>query len=235
MKRTLIALLMVAGSTCFAQAPGKGGETTPAERHTILRHQVFGEYTPVSDVRNYAFDSTGLVVFTNGNVITKEEFLHAFNSATRKDSSQETKTQFLNEFILGRQKVFEAMDLQLDTSTAFQLEFLKYKQDFITPYLNEGYTRVQAEALPHVRFSLRQHYSGMLIVELMRKEIWSKGITSNLRAFFDQHPELYQGQSFEISRTKVVHDYNKQLEAELMQRIQGKFVYATNAKLAAKL
>jgi hypothetical protein len=231
MKHLLILLVLISGSLqLFAQ------QSNLATNIPVLRKQLFSEYTPLADVRTYKFDTSALVAFSNGFIVSKEEFMHVFNSAVRKDSSQETKTKFLDEYILGRQRMFEAFEQNLDTSTAFQLEFLKYKQNFITPYLNKGYTRVEAEALPEVKYALRAHYSGMILFELMLKEVWSKANKeSDQKTFFYAHPELYQGQPFEISKTKVVYDYQKQLETELNSKVQGKFSFAKNEQLVKQL
>lgn len=230
MHRVLIVFFIFFATIAHAQ------QSNLATNVPALRKQLFSEYTPLADVRTYAFDTSSLVAFSNGFIVSKEEFMHVFNSAVRKDSSLETKTKFLDEYILGRQRMFEAFEQNLDTSTAFQLEFLKYKQEFITPYLNEGYTRIDAEAMPEVKYSLRAHYSGMILFELMMKEVWMKANdVGDQKTFFYAHPELYQGQPFDISKTKVVFDYQKQLETELNARVQGKFAYKTNEMLAKQL
>jgi hypothetical protein len=231
MKQLIILLAIITGNVHLFAQQSKLDPNVP-----VLRKQVFSEYTPLADVRTYAFDTSSLVAFSNGFIVSHEEFIHVFNSAVRKDSSLATKTKFLDEYILGRQRMFEAFEQNLDTATEFQLEFLKYKQNFITPYLNEGYTRVEAEALPEVKYSLRAHYSGMILFELMMKEVWMKANSeADQKTFFYAHPELYQGQPFGVSKTKVVFDYQKELESSLNSRVQSKFTFAKNEKLATQL
>lgn len=229
MKRLLLFVCLLAAAVCVAQ------NTQPVDERYMLRKQVFGDYARTGDVMAYKFDTADVVLFNTGYVATKEEFLFLFYSVPRKDSTAAGKKQFLDEFTLSRQRVFEAMEQCLDTAYSFQLGFLIHKQNFITPYLDKGYTRVEAEALPEVKYALRQEYSSMIITELLRKEIWSKATTFNLKAFYTTHPELYQGQSFEISRTKVVYDYQKQLEEELNERVRNKFQYKANTAVVNRL
>jgi hypothetical protein len=162
--------------------------------------------------------------------------MHAFNAAPRRDSSLATKKKYLDEYILNHQRMFEAFEMNLDTAKDFQLNFLLFKQDLITPYLNEGKTRVEAEALPHVKYTLREQYEKMILKELMKQEVWSHASDeSRLRAYFSEHPELYQGQPFEISKTKVVFDLQKELESALNARVQGKFQFSKNDSAVKKL
>jgi hypothetical protein len=230
MKHALIALLLLAGPLLPAQ------EQQPEPLYKKVRQLVFGEYYPVQDLNALKLGDHALVAFSNGYVIEDTEFRNAFFATERSDTSAAAKTKFLNEYILGRQKTFEGMDMDLDSSSRFMLEYIQYKQTLITPYLNAGKTRIEAEELPEVKYALRRQYAGMVQFELMSQEVWSKSNnTVVLREFYNNHLGLYQGQSFEISRTKVVHDYQKELETELNARVQSRFPYKINQELQAKL
>ncbi len=233
MNRLLFTIVLI-----FASLSGElvAQQSNLSTNVPALRKQVFSEYTPLADVRTYAFDTSALIAFSNGFLVSKEEFMHAFNAAPRRDSSLATKTKYLDEYILNHQRMFEAFEMNLDTSKDFQLNFLLFKQELITPYLNEGKSRVEAEALPEVKYSLREKYEKMILKELMRREVWSKANDEgDQKTFFYSHPELYQGQPFEISKTKVVFDYQKELESALNARVQSKFAFAKNDKLVREL
>lgn len=229
MKIRLTLLLLLPALLLLAQ------DQKPEPIYKQVRLQTYGAYYPLKDLQAHAFGVHDLVVFANGCVITDAEFREAFFAAERSDTSAAAKSKFLDEFVLGRQRVFEAMEKDLDTSNQFQLEFLTQKQNILTPYLNEGKTRQEAEALPEVKFKLRRYHSGRLQFELMNREIWSQSSTAKLREFYNNNPALYQGQSFEISRTKVIHDYQKQLEDEMNARIKAKFPFRINSDLVARL
>lgn len=220
----LFSMLLAYGQT---SVPAKD-TTHDARVIPVLRKQTFGEFHAFADVRTYEFDTSGLVIFNNGCLITSEEFRFVLSKAGASDTTQAVKNKMLDDLILSRQKMFEAMDQNLDTSLAFQLDFLKYKQELITPYLNEGRTRLEAESLPEVKYALRAYYCDQLLHALQKKEVWSKDTDGNLIDFWSEHPELYQGQSFAISRTKVIYDLNKKLETALNERVQSKFPYAVN-------
>lgn len=222
MKVLFTSLVLLIGLVSFGQTPNEARVVPP------LRQQTFGVSNVAYDLPKYEFDSSGLVYFGNGYLITKNEFLQAFYETPRSDSSQAVQNKFLDEYILKLQKIFEAMDQNLDTSTAFQLNFLKYKQDLITPHLNAGKTRLEAEAMDSVKYSLRKYYGDQLLRALNQKEIWSKDTDANLQEYYNEHLELYQGQSFAISKTKVVHDLNKKLETDLNAKVKGKFLYRIN-------
>lgn len=203
--------------------------------NAVLRQQTFGVYSSIPDLKSYPLDTNTLVVFSNGYVLTKEEFQTVFH-ATGADTTGISKTKYLDKLIDSYQKCFEAMDQNMDTSTRFQLDYLKYKQEVITPWLNEGYSRVDAEAHPDVKYVLRKYYTDKLVQRLLAKEVWSKANDEgDQKTFFYAHPELYQGQPFEISKTKVVFDYQKELETALNERVQKKFDFAKNEKLVIQL
>jgi len=222
MKTISTSLFIVFSLFAFGQTPDDTRVVPP------LRQQTFGITYAKYDILKYEFDTSGLVYFDNGYLITREEFNYVLREAHAMDTSEQIKKRMLSDFILARQKVFEAMDQDLDTAKAFQLNFLMYKQELITPYLNEGKTRLEAEAIPEVKFALRKYYSDEMIRVLNIKEIWSQDTDENLRPYFNGHPELYQGQPYEISKTKVVHDLNKKLETDLNARVTGKFQFVVN-------
>ncbi|HTF03139.1 MAG TPA: hypothetical protein VK826_03905 [Bacteroidia bacterium] len=237
MKYSLILALLFSVLVATAQPANTIVTNPPEGNEYLLRRQIYGTFSNDVNLGKYVFNDHSLVILQNGYVITDEEFLLAFRSAKRADTSAAAKAKFLDQFILSKQKVFEAMEQNLDTTTAFKLEFLKYKQEKVTPYLNQGYSRLEAEALPEFKYFIRQYYDGMILFELMNKEVWSKANSDNgaLRTFYNEHLDLYQGQSFEVSRTKVIHDYQAQLEKALEARVKEKFPFKTNAALAAKL
>lgn len=201
-----------------------------------LRRQVFGEFEHTTDVNAYVFGPNELAIFSNGYVLTQDEYNRAWGQ-TKRDTSGNAKEEFLGDMILMYQKVFEAMELCLDTSMAFQLEFLKYKQQKLNPYLEKGYSRVEAESLPEFKYFIRQYYNGMILFELMNREVWTKANSDNaaLRKYYSEHPDKYQGQPFEVARSKVVYDYQKELEKQLDDRVKKKFQCKINSGLKNKL
>jgi hypothetical protein len=225
MKKSFLCILMLASISLHA-----------ALDPLVLRKQVFGDFGKKINVDTFSFASQQLAVFNNSYVITMEEYHYSWNR-TKRDSTHDKRVAFLGDLVLLYQKAFEAMDKQMDTSTAFQLEFLKYKQTALTPYLNEGYTRVEAEELPAFKFMLRQYYCGILVFELMNMEVWTKANrdTEAQKNYYNNHIDLYQGQNFETSRTKVIHDYQKELESNLDARVREKFTSRMNVVLSAKL
>lgn len=202
-----------------------------------LRRQIYGDFVKDTNFVTHVFKTNELVAFENGYSITKDEFYYNWNRAKRPDSSLSAKTKVLNEMIASYQKVFEGFDQCLDTATSFQLEFLKFKQERLTPYLDKGYSRVEAEALPEFKYFLRWYYNGMVIFNVVNKEVWAKAAMdeSALRRFYNDHIGLYQGQTFEISRTKVIHDYQLELDKKLIERVQIKFPYKINDALLNEL
>jgi hypothetical protein len=229
MRPLFIALYLVFAISTYGQSGSGSAKQVPA-----LRTQTFGELHAMTDPRTYQFDSAGLVMFSNGYLISRGEFLQAWKEANLADTSQKAKAKFLDDYILRFQKIAEAMNQELDTVVAFQIEYLKFKQELITPYLNAGKTRLEAEAMDSVKYALRTHYGDQLIRVLNYKEIWSEDTDENLRQFYSTH-DLYQGQTFETSKTKVVFDLNKELETKLKGRVQNNFPFAINPRYKGKL
>ncbi len=227
MKNLATILLLVSSGIAMAQ-PGEA---------FALRKQIYSDYYDTLDLAKYTFKLNTLVVFQNGYEMTTVFFMNIFRSQKRTDTTQTGKAKFLDDVIVMQQKVFEGMDQGIDTTTAFKLEFLKHKQNSLTPYFNEGYTRLEAEALPEFKYAMRQYYDGIILFELMNKEVWKKGNSDNeaLRNFYNEHLALYQGQTFEISRTKVVHDYQAELEKQLIAKSASKFPCKINVELLGRL
>ncbi len=221
MKRSLLIFCLLIGVTAFAQSNPKA----------ILRQQTFGVYSSYSSLDEIKFDSTDLVVFQNGYKISKEELLTLYTL----DSAVMPKKTYLDKYVVNYARAFEAMDQGLDTTTKFQLDYLTHKQELITPYLNEGKTRVEAEALPQVKYALRKYYVEQLAKLLMKKEVYVFQSDDVLRDFYNEHLSLYQGQPFDISKTKVIYDSQKEKETALNTRIQSKYPFKTNAELLGKL
>ena len=197
----------------------------------VLRQQTFGVYSSFNSLEEIKFDSTDLVVFQNGYKITKEELLTLYTL----DSAVMPKKTYLDKYVVSYVQAFEAMDQGLDTTTKFQLDYLTHKQEIITPYLNEGKTRVEAEALPQVKYALRKYYVEQLAKLLMKKEVYVFQSDDVLRDYYNEHLSLYQGQSFDISKTKVIYDSQKEKETALNTRIQSKYPFKTNTELLGKL
>ena len=217
---------------CLFLAAGTSAQSNPK---AVVRQQTFGVYSSYTTFEGIKFDSGELVIFSNGYKITRDEFLVVFRGDSLSDTSNAAKTAYLKKYILNYQKAFEAMDQGLDTTTQFQLDYLTYKQGLITPYLNEGKTRLEAEALPEVKYALRRYYADKLVRILMNKEVWAPQTDAVLQEFYYDHLSLYQGQPFEISKTKVIYDQQKEKETDLMQRINTKFLFKINEDLQRKL
>lgn len=202
--------------------------------NAMLRQQTFGVYSSIADLQAVKPDTNTIAVFGNGFALTREE-LETVYTVIGGDSSAFTKKEMADEMIASYQRCFEAMDQNLDTSVTFQIDFLQYKQSIITPYLNEGKTRTEAEALPEVKYVLRLYYVDKMEMKLKAKEIWSQSPDSKLREYFAAHPEKYQGQPYEISRTKVIYDYQKELETAMMTRVTAKFPVQKNTDLISRI
>lgn len=203
---------------------------------TILRNQVFGDYGKKILVDTFQFGTRHLAVFSNSYVLTLDDYNYSWYAAKR-DSTREKRMQHVNDMIDMYQKAFTAMEMNLDTSTSFQLEFLQYKQQQLTPYLNQGMTRSDVEALPEFRYKIRHYYCGMAIFELMNKEVWTKANrdTQGQKDYYYNHLDKYQGQSFEISKTKVIYDWQKELEVKLLERVKSNYAFKINTLVSDRL
>lgn len=201
-----------------------------------LRNQIFGDYGKKILVDTFQFGTRHLAVINNSYVLTIDEYNYSWNAAKR-DSTRDKRLKHVEDMIEMYQKAFTAMDMNLDTSTKFQLEFLQYKQGQLTPYLNKGMTRLEVEALPEFRYKIRHHYCGMIIFELMNNEVWTKANrdTQGQKDYYYSHLDKYQGQSFEISKTKVIHDWQMELQAKLIERAKANYAYKINTLLSDKL
>lgn len=202
----------------------------------VLRNQIFGDYGKKILVDTFSFGTHHLAVINNSYVLALEEYNYSW-SATKRDSTRDTRIKHLNDMIEMYQKAFTGMDMNLDTSTKFQLEFLQYKQRQLTPYLNEGKTRAEVEAMPEFRYKIRHYYCGMVIFELMNSEVWTKANRDlqGQKDYYYAHLDKYQGQSFEISKTKVIYDWQKELEAKLVERVKADYAYKINTLVSDKL
>ena len=92
----------------------------------------------------------------NGKDIKLSEFEYLYNKNNQQQVEKETLDQYLDRFVLYKQKVADAEAAGLDTTRSFKSEFEGYQKDLATPYmmkdstyekemLNEAYTRLQTE------------------------------------------------------------------------------------------
>jgi hypothetical protein len=221
MKKIITLLCICLSLTAFAQSNPKA----------IVRQQTFGVYTSFESQEAIKFDTSDLVVFMNGYRLTKDELLTLY----ALDSAVMAKATYLDKYVTSYKRAFEAMEQGLDTTTKFQLDYLTHKQELITPYLNEGKTRAEAEALPSVKYSLRRYYVQQLEKLLLKREVYVFQSDDVLRDYYNDHLSLYQGQSFEISKTKVIFDSQKEKEKSLNTRIDEHVQLRKNDSLIKSL
>ena len=102
----------------------------------------------------------------NGKKIKLSEFEYLYNKNNQQQVEKETLEQYLDRFVLYKQKVADAEAAGLDTTRAFKAEFEGYQKDLAAPYmvkdstyehemLNEAYSRLQREIdIDHMMFPL---------------------------------------------------------------------------------
>ena len=92
----------------------------------------------------------------NGKDIKLSEFEYLYNKNNQQQVEKETLEQYLDRFVLYKQKVADAEAAGLDTTRAFKAEFEGYQKDLAAPYimkdstyekemLNEAYDRLKKE------------------------------------------------------------------------------------------
>lgn len=92
----------------------------------------------------------------NGKDIKLSEFEYLYNKNNQQQVEKETLEQYLDRFVLYKQKVADAEAAGLDTTRSFKTEFEGYQKDLATPYmmkdstyekqmLNEAYDRLKKE------------------------------------------------------------------------------------------
>ena len=92
----------------------------------------------------------------NGKDIKLSEFEYLYNKNNQQQVEKETLEQYLDRFVLYKQKVADAEAAGLDTTSAFKAEFEGYQKDLAAPYvmkdstyekemLNEAYDRLKTE------------------------------------------------------------------------------------------
>ena len=92
----------------------------------------------------------------NGKDVRLSEFEYLYNKNNQQQVEKETLEQYLDRFVLYKQKVADAEAAGLDTTRAFKTEFAGYQKDLAAPYmvkdstyeyemLNEAYDRFKTE------------------------------------------------------------------------------------------
>ena len=92
----------------------------------------------------------------NGKDIKLSEFEYLYNKNNQQQVEKETLEQYLDRFVLYKQKVADAEAAGLDTTRSFKTEFEGYQKDLAAPYmmkdstyekemLNEAYDRLKKE------------------------------------------------------------------------------------------
>src|ERR1044072_5951751 len=191
MKRILFFLFCFFATFAAAQTPDP----------FALRHSLFGNFEHPTDVKKYVFAVNELAVFSNGYVITDVEFRNVFHPAD-KDTSSRAKKEYLDKLILMKQKVFLGMEMGVDTMGNFLKEVEGYRRAIEKPWIDKGYTREEAETMPSAKCLLMEYYSGIVMFEVMDREVWSKAVkdTAGSRAFFNNHRALYGTQTYASAR-----------------------------------
>lgn len=207
MKTPLIVFLIVCITcTLAAQVNDPFGE----------RKAVYGDFQYKTDVNTYVFDLSTLAIFQNGYKLSTEEFRYRFKP-TNGDSTNRAKQNFLDNLVLMKQKVFLGMNRGIDTSAAFRKELDGYRKQIMAPWLGKGYTKEEALAEPEVKWTVMSYYEGIVLFDLMDKDVWSKAVkdTAGTRKFYEDHKVQYGGKRFSSVLSTVITDYQHQLEEEL--------------------
>ena len=73
----------------------------------------------------------------NGKDIKLSEFEYLYHKNNQQQVEKETLEQYVDRFVLYKQKVADAEAAGIDTTTAFVTEFEGYQKDLATPYMTE--------------------------------------------------------------------------------------------------
>lgn len=107
----------------------------------------------------FAQDNADEVLMTiNNKPITKTEFERIYKKNNNKESiDSKSLNEYLDLFINFKLKVFEAMELGMDTSTAFKKELDGYRKQLTKPYLSDKNVddKILQEAYDRMNYDVR--------------------------------------------------------------------------------
>ena len=88
----------------------------------------------------FAKDKDPVLMTINGKDIRLSEFEYLYNKNNQQQVEKETLEQYVDRFVLYKQKVADAEAAGIDTTRLFINEFEGYKKDLATPYMAEDTT-----------------------------------------------------------------------------------------------
>ena len=88
----------------------------------------------------FAKDKDPVLMTINGKDIKLSEFEYLYHKNNQQQVEKETLEQYVDRFVLYKQKVADAEAAGIDTTTLFIREFDGYKKDLATPYMTEDTT-----------------------------------------------------------------------------------------------
>ena len=91
-------------------------------------------------ILTFAKNEDPVLMTINGKQIKLSEFEYLYHKNNQQQVEKETLEQYVDRFVLYKQKVADAEAAGIDTTMAFVKEFEGYKRDLAAPYLSEDTT-----------------------------------------------------------------------------------------------
>ena len=88
----------------------------------------------------FAKDNDPVLMTINGKDIKLSEFEYLYHKNNQQQVEKETLDQYVDRFVLYKQKVADAEASGIDTTAAFNREFEGYRKDLATPYIAQDTT-----------------------------------------------------------------------------------------------
>lgn len=88
----------------------------------------------------FAKEKDPVLMTINGKPIKLSEFEYLYHKNNQQQVEKETLDQYVDRFVLYKQKVADAEAAGIDTTTAFVKEFEGYQKDLAAPYMTEDTT-----------------------------------------------------------------------------------------------
>ncbi|GAB1463493.1 hypothetical protein [Pedobacter sp.] len=172
------------------------------------------------------------VATINAKPIKSEEFLWVYqkNHIGQAKFDYNDLAAYLDLYVNFKLKVAEAKALGLDTVTSYKEEIAGY----------ETALKTQKKVLSNAKeyaYIMNEYREGVLMFNVCEQKIWNKAQSDHeqLKTYFANNANKYEGKNFEEVRGQVVGDYQQQLETDWINTLKSKYKIKINHAELKKL
>lgn len=176
--------------------------------------------------------SDPVLMTINGKEISRHEFEYLYNKNKLQQIEPQSIEEYIDMFIVFKLKVADAEAAGIDSTATFIEEYNGYCAELLHP--------LDATVTPTDYQNLANEYrDGMLLFEISNRKVWEKSITdiAGLETFFHANFDRYKidadssENSLEIFpkvKSRVIMDYQKELEDKWIEEIRKKYEVVIN-------